>query len=166
MTEVPHPITSTNLMPVTREGVAALGEDDAALGLRPTGADSVHAQYDRIICASAEKLPKVADHLDAARPDLLARSPHSPSRSGRTIRRRTSIRKSVGQPMWLESSPIARPDSARRSGPRRTTRRVERRAPLSQPERAGPLLQRHPTDSTSEFTEEVTPALTALLTNE
>lgn len=77
VTEVPHPITSTNLIAVTREGVAALGEDDAALGLRPTGADSVHAQYDRIIGASAEKLPKVADHLDAARPDLLACSPHS-----------------------------------------------------------------------------------------
>nr|EJI94354.1 transposase, mutator type [Rhodococcus sp. JVH1] len=35
-------------------------------------ADSVHAQYDRIINALAEKLPKVADHLDAARSDLLA----------------------------------------------------------------------------------------------
>jgi putative transposase len=35
-------------------------------------ADSVHAQYDRIIGALSEKLPKVADHLDAARPDLLA----------------------------------------------------------------------------------------------
>ncbi|REE74704.1 mutator family transposase [Rhodococcus wratislaviensis] len=35
-------------------------------------ADSVHAQYDRVIDALSEKLPKVADHLDAARPDLLA----------------------------------------------------------------------------------------------
>ncbi|MFD7011884.1 transposase [Rhodococcus jostii] len=35
-------------------------------------ADSVHAQYDRVIGALSEKLPKVADHLDAARADLLA----------------------------------------------------------------------------------------------
>ena len=35
-------------------------------------AESVAAQYDRIIDALADKLPKVADHLEAARPDLLA----------------------------------------------------------------------------------------------
>ena len=35
-------------------------------------ADSVHAQYDRVIDALSEKLPKVADHLDSARADLLA----------------------------------------------------------------------------------------------
>jgi putative transposase len=35
-------------------------------------ADSVAAQYDRIIDALADKLPKVADHLDTARADLLA----------------------------------------------------------------------------------------------
>lgn len=35
-------------------------------------ADSVAAQHDRIIDALAEKLPKVAEHLDAARADLLA----------------------------------------------------------------------------------------------
>ena len=35
-------------------------------------ADSVHAQYDRIIDALSEKLPRVAEHLDAARSDLLA----------------------------------------------------------------------------------------------
>ncbi|GLE51061.1 transposase for insertion sequence element IS1081 [Mycobacterium montefiorense] len=34
--------------------------------------DSVAAQYDRIIDALADKLPKVADHLEAARADLLA----------------------------------------------------------------------------------------------
>lgn len=33
---------------------------------------SVAAQYDRMLDALAEKLPKVADHLDAARADLLA----------------------------------------------------------------------------------------------
>ncbi len=35
-------------------------------------AESVAAQYDRIIDALADKLPKVADHLEAARADLLA----------------------------------------------------------------------------------------------
>lgn len=35
-------------------------------------ADSVAAQYDRIIDALSDKLPKVAGHLDTARPDLLA----------------------------------------------------------------------------------------------
>ena len=34
--------------------------------------ESVAAQYDRIIEALSDKLPKVADHLEAARPDLLA----------------------------------------------------------------------------------------------
>ena len=35
-------------------------------------AESVASQYDRIIDALADKLPTVADHLEAARPDLLA----------------------------------------------------------------------------------------------
>jgi putative transposase len=35
-------------------------------------ATSVHAQFDRILDALGEKLPKVAAHLDAARADLLA----------------------------------------------------------------------------------------------
>jgi len=34
--------------------------------------ESVAAQYDRITDALADKLPKTADHLEAARPDLLA----------------------------------------------------------------------------------------------
>ena len=35
-------------------------------------ADAVHAQYDRILEALTDKLPAVADHLDAARADVLA----------------------------------------------------------------------------------------------
>ncbi len=35
-------------------------------------ADSVHAQFDRLIDYVSEKLPKVAEHLDAARADILA----------------------------------------------------------------------------------------------
>ncbi|RBO78297.1 IS256 family transposase [Nocardia puris] len=34
--------------------------------------ESVHAQYDRMLDALGEKLPKVAEHLDTARTDLLA----------------------------------------------------------------------------------------------
>ena len=33
---------------------------------------SVHAQFDRVLDALTDKLPNVAEHLDAARPDLLA----------------------------------------------------------------------------------------------
>jgi putative transposase len=35
-------------------------------------ADSVAAQYDRVIDALSDKLPKVTEHLDAARANLLA----------------------------------------------------------------------------------------------
>jgi transposase-like protein len=35
-------------------------------------ADAVHAQFDRILDALADKLPAVAAHLDAARADILA----------------------------------------------------------------------------------------------
>jgi transposase-like protein len=33
---------------------------------------SVHAQFDRVLDALADKLPKVAEHLEAARADVLA----------------------------------------------------------------------------------------------
>ena len=35
-------------------------------------ATAVHAQFDRVLDALGEKFPKVAAHLDAARPDVLA----------------------------------------------------------------------------------------------
>src|SRR6266576_1124897 len=35
-------------------------------------AEAVHAQFDRILDALVDKLPQVADHLEAARPDVLA----------------------------------------------------------------------------------------------
>ena len=51
-------------------------------------AESVGAQYDRIIDALADKLPKVAEHLEEARADMLAFTafPRSGGRSGRTTR--------------------------------------------------------------------------------
>jgi hypothetical protein len=54
------------------EVVLAVGTRPVALGFRPTRQGIGCRTICRIIDALADKLPKVADHLEAARPDLLA----------------------------------------------------------------------------------------------
>jgi putative transposase len=112
-------------------------------------ADSVAAQYDRIIDALTDKLPKVADHLEAARADLLAF---------------TAFPKQIWRQIWSNNPRTAQqgdsaahrrgrnlprpqlPDPARRRRAGRTTRRMGRITALSGPRRPRqiPTHRRHP----------------------
>ncbi|MEZ5152520.1 IS256 family transposase [Rhodococcus zopfii] len=94
---------STNLMAVTPKASWPWVKTLLHSVYDQPDADSVHAQYDRISDALEAKLPKVADHLDSARPDLLAFtafpkqiwrqiwSNNPQERLNREIRRRTDV---------------------------------------------------------------------------
>ncbi|EUA35635.1 transposase, Mutator family protein [Mycobacterium xenopi 3993] len=78
-------------------------------------AESVVAQYDRVLDALSDKLPKVAEHLDAAA-RICWRSPLFPNRSGAksgaTIPRNGSTKKSGAGPTSWASSPTGPRSSA------------------------------------------------------
>ena len=121
-----------------------MGQGAAALGLRPArrrrGARPVRPGRST---PWPSKLPAVAEHLDAARADILAFtafpkeiwrqiwSNNPNERLNREIRRRTDV---VG--IFPDRDAL---DPPRRRRPGRTARRMDRRPPLPRPRRPGPL---------------------------
>jgi putative transposase len=99
---VPHPLRREPDVD-DAQVVVAVSQGTAALDLRPADADVVQAQFDRVVDALAEELPQVAEHLEAARADILACTPfpkevwrqiwfHNPNeRLNRETRRRTDV---------------------------------------------------------------------------
>jgi putative transposase len=63
---------ATNLMAITPKSSWPWVRTLLHSVLDQPDAESVGAQYERIVDALADKLPRVADHLEAARTDLLA----------------------------------------------------------------------------------------------
>jgi len=156
---------STNLMAVTPKASWPWVKTLLHSVYDQPDADSVHAQYDRIIGALSEKLPRVADHLDAARPDLLAFtafpkqiwkqiwSNNPQERLNKEIRRRTDV---VG--IFPDRTALIRLVGAVLA--EQHDEWIEGRRYLGLDVLARSRNDK-PTDSSTESTEEVTPALTA-----
>src|SRR4051812_40248494 len=106
-------------------------------------AASVHAQFDRVLDALADKLPKVAEHLEAARADVLAFTAF-PKEVWRQISELQPQRtpQPGDPPAHRRGRHLPRPrrsHPARRRRARRTARRMDRRPPLPRPRRPRPL---------------------------
>ena len=115
-------------------------------------AAAVHAQFDKVLDALTDKLPAVADHLEAARDDVLAFTgfPKEVWRQiwSNNLRRAPQPR---DPPPHRRRGHLPRPDLDHPTGrrrPGRTPRRTGRRTPLPRHRRPGPLPHhrrpRHP----------------------
>ncbi|MEC5191868.1 transposase-like protein [Arthrobacter sp. MP_M7] len=73
-------------------------------------AAGVHAQFNQVLDALADKQPRVADDLEAAQEDIPAFTPFTRGlwrRSGRTVRRNPSTGEAAASPTWSGFSPTA-----------------------------------------------------------
>src|SRR4051812_34803766 len=105
---------------------------------------SVHAQFDRILDALAEKLPKVAEHLDSARADVLAFTAFPKGAvASDLVQHPSGAVEPRDPPPHRRGRDLPEPrfaDPTGRRGPGRTARRVDRGPPLPRPRgpQAGP----------------------------
>ena len=110
---------------------------------------SVHAQFDRVLDALAEKLPAVAEHLDA-RPRRHARLHRVPQGdlAPDLVEQPAGTAQPGDPPPHRRRRHLPRPrrpDPPRRRRARRTTRRMDRDAPLHRPRRP----RQEPADASS-----------------
>ncbi|MCZ1075304.1 IS256 family transposase [Rhodococcus sp. A5(2022)] len=157
---------STNLMAVTPKASWPWVKTLLHSVYDQPDADSVHAQYDRVIDALESKLPKVAEHLDAARSDLLAFtafpkqiwrqiwSNNPQERLNKEIRRRTDV---VG--IFPDRTALIRLVGAVLA--EQHDEWIEGRRYLGLDVLVRSRSNNPPAETVTEPTEEVTPALTA-----